>query len=251
MSEDYRVTVKVRNNRLLEAIEASGHACGLKFAKLAGVSYQSLWQLVAMTLSPQTPSGEWRAPVLKLADFLGVLPDEIFTDSHLIALADNKAEFKMDAAEIELLTGAREVPALEEKVQAEELRGKMREALATLPGRTRQILEARFGLNGAEPKMLKELAKEWGLSVDRVRQIEAKGLQFLRNPKRSHELRDFNDRDYSNRPEHTNRDGWTIHEPEPPAPAKVPAPEEEENEFEWPTIMLNGRRTYVINPLED
>ena len=55
----------------------------------------------------------------------------------------------------------------------------LREALATLPDRSRRILELRFGLGGGQPMPLDGIAREVGLTRERVRQIEAEALREL------------------------------------------------------------------------
>jgi len=69
----------------------------------------------------------------------------------------------------------------------EQLRGVRNE----LAARERQVLEMRFGLNGASPRTLEDIGDVLGVSRERVRQIEAKALRKLRQPSRSNRLRDY------------------------------------------------------------
>jgi RNA polymerase primary sigma factor len=65
--------------------------------------------------------------------------------------------------------------------------------LHTLNDRERGILEMRFGFLGQEPGTLEEVSKIFGVSRERIRQIESKALSKLRHPSRSQQLRDYLD----------------------------------------------------------
>ncbi|MFB7718038.1 RNA polymerase sigma factor RpoD/SigA [Nocardia sp. NPDC056100] len=63
-------------------------------------------------------------------------------------------------------------------------RGRIRQVLAGLPEREAQVITLRYGLDGAEPRTLEEVGRLFGVSRERVRQIESKGMQRLRQPSR-------------------------------------------------------------------
>ena len=63
--------------------------------------------------------------------------------------------------------------------------------LQTLNEREQRILEMRFGLNNREPHTLEQVGNYYGLTRERIRQIEAKALRKLRLPNRSRYLKDF------------------------------------------------------------
>jgi RNA polymerase primary sigma factor len=65
--------------------------------------------------------------------------------------------------------------------------------LHTLEDRERVILELRFGLLGEEPKTLEEVGRTFGVSRERIRQIESRAMAKLRHPTRSEPLRDYLD----------------------------------------------------------
>jgi RNA polymerase primary sigma factor len=65
--------------------------------------------------------------------------------------------------------------------------------LHTLNDRERGILEMRFGFLGQEPGTLEEVSHVFGVSRERIRQIESKALSKLRHPSRSQQLRDYLD----------------------------------------------------------
>jgi RNA polymerase primary sigma factor len=63
--------------------------------------------------------------------------------------------------------------------------------LEELNEREQEIVRLRFGLNGARSKTLEEVGREFGVTRERIRQIEAKTLSKLRQPKLSERLREF------------------------------------------------------------
>ena len=71
------------------------------------------------------------------------------------------------------------------------LREALEEALAELTPRQRHILWMRFGLGGGEPHTLEEIANKFGLSRERIRQLEKEALRRLRHPQLAHNLRDY------------------------------------------------------------
>jgi RNA polymerase primary sigma factor len=71
------------------------------------------------------------------------------------------------------------------------LKEQVEEVLWSLGERERQVLEMRFGLDGSRIRTLEEVGREFGVTRERIRQIEAKALRKLRHPNRSKKLRDF------------------------------------------------------------
>ncbi|CAN5732659.1 RNA polymerase sigma factor [soil metagenome] len=69
------------------------------------------------------------------------------------------------------------------------------EALDELSDREKQVVRLRFGLDDGQARTLEEVGKEFGVTRERIRQIEAKTLAKLRNPHRSQKLRDYLDGD--------------------------------------------------------
>lgn len=63
--------------------------------------------------------------------------------------------------------------------------------LDSLTGRERRVLELRFGLVDGRNRTLEEVGREFNVTRERVRQIEAKALRKLRHPSRSRKLRDY------------------------------------------------------------
>ena len=97
-------------------------------------------------------------------------------DSHLgDFIPDDEALSPADAASISLL------------------REQLAEVLKTLTPREEKVLSLRFGLEDGHPRTLEEVGKEFNVTRERIRQIEAKALRKLRHPSRSKKLRDFLD----------------------------------------------------------
>ncbi|HEX2622326.1 MAG TPA: sigma-70 family RNA polymerase sigma factor, partial [Phototrophicaceae bacterium] len=71
------------------------------------------------------------------------------------------------------------------------LKDQIRAALGVLSDREREVLEMRFGLQDGQDHTLEEVGKHFGVTRERIRQIEAKALRKLRHPTRSRQLRDY------------------------------------------------------------
>jgi len=71
------------------------------------------------------------------------------------------------------------------------LRDTIEDVLAELTPRQSHILRLRFGLGGGEPHTLEEIANKFGLSRERIRQLEKEALRRLRSPRLAHNLRDY------------------------------------------------------------
>lgn len=78
-----------------------------------------------------------------------------------------------------------------EAASRELLKDHIEDVLGTLNPRERKVLELRFGLRDGRTRTLEEVGKEFGVTRERIRQIEAKALRKLRHPSRSKRLRDY------------------------------------------------------------
>ncbi len=78
-----------------------------------------------------------------------------------------------------------------ESTYAKLLREKIDEVLDTLPPREARILRLRFGLENGHNYTLEEVGEKFGLTRERIRQIESKALRRLRHPRRSRQLREY------------------------------------------------------------
>lgn len=93
--------------------------------------------------------------------------------------------------EILFLTTTRLAPA--EAASLILLKEQLNDVLATLTDREAKVLKLRFGLEDGRSRTLEEVGKEFDVTRERIRQIEAKALRKLRHPSRSKKVKDFLD----------------------------------------------------------
>ena len=83
------------------------------------------------------------------------------------------------------------IPGPVEKADRQLLKEQVRGVLSVLSDREREVLELRFGLKDGQDHTLEEVGKYFGVTRERIRQIEAKALRKLRHPTRSRHLKDY------------------------------------------------------------
>ena len=151
--------------------------------KLIRVSRQLLQEL-GREPSPEEIAEELDMPVERVREILKISQEPVSLetpigeeeDSHLgDFIPDDEALSPADAASISLL------------------KEQLAEVLKTLTPREEKVLSLRFGLEDGHPRTLEEVGKEFNVTRERIRQIEAKALRKLRHPSRSKKLRDFLD----------------------------------------------------------
>ena len=86
-----------------------------------------------------------------------------------------------------------DAPAPDEAASYILLKEQLEEVLETLTPREAKVLRLRFGLDDGRSRTLEEVGQEFGVTRDRIRQIEAKALRKLRHPSRSRKLKDYLD----------------------------------------------------------
>ena len=132
--------------------------------------------------SPEEIAAELDMPTEKVREILRVSQEPVSLetpigeeeDSHLgDFIPDDDAPAPADAAAMLLL------------------KEQLNEVLGTLQKREAKVLELRFGLADGHPHTLEEVGKEFNVTRERIRQIEAKALRKLRHPSRSKRLKDF------------------------------------------------------------
>ena len=151
--------------------------------KLIRVSRQLLQEL-GREPTPEEIAEEMKMPVERVREILKISQEPVSLetpigeeeDSHLgDFIKDDNVPVPADAATFTLL-----------KEQLEEV-------LGTLTEREQKVLTLRFGLEDGRARTLEEVGKEFNVTRERIRQIEAKALRKLRHPSRSKKLKDFLD----------------------------------------------------------
>jgi RNA polymerase sigma factor (sigma-70 family) len=194
--KDYRLTIKVRNNRLLKAIEAVGGTPGGKWCAANGLGYSRVNDLVNMTSSPLTAEGELRRDAAKLCEVLGKLPEDLWSNEQLYPLEKNFSEMEMDHAQAVALIPPEQQSYLLDLSEFERAQTKalVSRVVSTLTEREQEVIRMRF----EDDLTLDECANRLGVTRERVRQIEAKAIRKLRQPARVGmlvDVMDFSDTD--------------------------------------------------------
>jgi RNA polymerase sigma factor (sigma-70 family) len=91
-------------------------------------------------------------------------------------------------------------------VAGSNLKERVREILKTLTPREEKVLKMRFGIDVASEHTLEEVGKDFGVTRERIRQIEVKALKKLRHPIRSNVLQSFLEQEYEFKPEDIQED---------------------------------------------
>lgn len=78
-----------------------------------------------------------------------------------------------------------------ENCERQDLHNALDKVLSTLSEREANILKLRFGFDGNQPMTLEEVGQQYGITKERVRQIEIKALQKMRNPVRSNQIKEY------------------------------------------------------------
>ena len=187
MPKEFRVEVRVRNNLILKAMEENGISTIAELCRRASVSQSRLGEVVNLKRSPLNRHGEWQPVVLKVAGALKRLPEELFTrEQQELEVPSNRGSFEVSFEEVRGLIASRVGGHTPEAIaQSRELRTAIEKVLGTLTPREERIIRLRFGLGGEEEHTLEEVGKEFGVSRERIRDIEARALLKLKHPSRS------------------------------------------------------------------
>ena len=151
--------------------------------KLIRVQRQLLQEL-GREPTPEEVAKEMKMPIERVAEIQKISQEPVSLetpigeeeDSHLgDFIQDDNVPVPADAAAFTLL------------------REELLKVLSTLTDREQKVLRLRFGLDDGRTRTLEEVGKEFNVTRERIRQIEAKALRKLRHPSRSKKLRDFLD----------------------------------------------------------
>lgn len=187
---DYRVNIKVRNNRILEAIERSGAESGGKWCAEKGLPYSAVNNLINMTASPILKAGHLTSTARNLCDALDKLPEDLWSDEQIRPLEKNFTSLEMSHEQIMTLMPPEDTTYLtnfEHAIDSKKLVTVMAYATEGLTPQEQEVLKRRF----FDDMTLEEVGHRLGVNKERVRQIEAKALRKMRHPSRSDELRAF------------------------------------------------------------
>lgn len=117
---------------------------------------------------------------------LMIISQNILTISSLNSLVGEDEETELS----EFVTSPNE-PTVEELVEKEWLREALEEVLGSLKKKEQDILKLRFGLEDGIPRTLEQVGKVYGVTRERIRQIEAKALGKLNHPSRRKKIEDY------------------------------------------------------------
>ena len=204
------------NLGLIKAVEKYDYSKGFKFS-----TYATWWIRQAITRSIADQARTIRIPVhmvetinrlirtsRQLLQELGrePLPEELAKKLDMpVDRVREIMKISQDPVSLETPIGEEEDSHLGDFIQDEHvqipvdaatytlLHEQLMEVLDTLTDREQKVLRLRFGLDDGRPRTLEEVGREFNVTRERIRQIEAKALRKLRHPSRSRKLKDYLD----------------------------------------------------------
>ena len=151
--------------------------------KLIRVSRQLLQEL-GREPTPEEIAAELDMPVERVREILKISQEPVSLETPIGEEEDSHlGDFIQDD----------NVPVPAEAAAQTLLKEQLDEVLDTLTERERKVLRLRFGMDDGRARTLEEVGKEFDVTRERIRQIEAKALRKLRHPSRSRKLRDYLD----------------------------------------------------------
>ena len=149
--------------------------------KLIRVSRQLLQEL-GREPSPEEIAAEMNMPVERVREILKISQEPVSLETPIGEEEDSRlGDFIQDD----------NVPVPADAAAFTLLKEQLEEVLGTLTEREQKVLTLRFGLEDGRARTLEEVGKEFNVTRERIRQIEAKALRKLRHPSRSRKLKDY------------------------------------------------------------
>ena len=205
VTRDYRLVARLKNNRLWEAITTTYPSVRTQSdaARAMQLDPGRLGELINMAYWPRCPTVEWGRThgkrgqsctcrdgwfliAWKVADAVFEEPHYLF-DRVLYGQRPTVLDMEVDRPEMVALVGRIALPGPDQEAEANERHRLLQDALASLSSKEQTVLRGRFGLDGEE-RALKDIADEFGITRERIRQIEARALRLLRHPDRNRGL---------------------------------------------------------------
>ena len=149
--------------------------------KLIRVSRQLLQEL-GREPSPEEIAAEMNMPVERVREILKISQEPVSLETPIGEEEDSHlGDFIQDES----------IPTPVEATNQTLLHEQLDEVVSTLTEREQRVIKLRFGWDDGRPRTLEEVGKEFNVTRERIRQIEAKALRKLRHPNRSRKLKDF------------------------------------------------------------
>lgn len=176
---EYNITLKIRNNLLLQAFKNKGEVPGEVLAQKIGISYPFLNMYVTLKRSPLDNDGNYRDEVFKICEFLNMPPSSLWTEEQLTPLS--KSTVEVTASYDQLATYLPYSDGGFSSLDNEDTKRLIDEMVDKLTEREKWVIQRKFGIDG-EVTAISELAKELQVTPSYIRQIEYKALRKLRHP---------------------------------------------------------------------
>ena len=141
-----------------------------------------LLQKLGREPSPAEIAAEMGIPVEKVVEIQKIAQDPVSLETPIGEEEDSHlSDFLEDD----------EAPSPSDRAEAKMLKEELLKVLDTLTPRENEVIRKRYGLDDSRPKTLEEVGREFNVTRERIRQIEAKALRKLRHPNRTKKLKDF------------------------------------------------------------
>jgi RNA polymerase primary sigma factor len=196
---EYRVKVTVRNNLLLSAIEAAGYKSCAVFAREIGYHSSAVNELTSMRQTPINENGDFSPLAKTIMEALGAAPSDLWTIEQLnLRLRRNSSERNVGQDEVDYLLGqpsSMMLPNPADEYQKKQASEVLKNVVGTLTEREQQVLS----MHHEQEMTLDEIGDAFGISRERIRQIEARALRKLRHPDKAKKIKEAYDINFVHR----------------------------------------------------